>query len=162
MINKQSIWFLTLFGLVLVLGIYYIAMPTGYMETLKDVDITNDNISVYKEDKLMSLRVQRDEETLNAMENIENKISSNELTSEEKNSLVEELKILNLVKGKETTLEEKILNKYNIKAFVKISGNQISITIDSNEHNVSLANNIMRLVQEEYEEKVYVTVKFNQ
>ena len=27
MINKQSMWFLTLFSLVLVLGVYYVTMP---------------------------------------------------------------------------------------------------------------------------------------
>ena len=36
MIKKQSLWFLTLFSLVLVLGVYYITMPTQILENNKD------------------------------------------------------------------------------------------------------------------------------
>ena len=35
MIKKQSLWFLTLFSLVLVLGVYYITMPTQILENIK-------------------------------------------------------------------------------------------------------------------------------
>lgn len=38
MIKKQSLWFLTLFSLVLVLGVYYITMPTQILENNKDND----------------------------------------------------------------------------------------------------------------------------
>ena len=33
MINKQSLWFLTLFSIILVLGVYYVAMPTNSLAT---------------------------------------------------------------------------------------------------------------------------------
>lgn len=32
MINKQSMWFLTLFSLVLVLGVYYVTMPNDLLK----------------------------------------------------------------------------------------------------------------------------------
>ena len=35
MINKQNLWFLTLFSLVLVLGVYYVTMPNEML--LKNV-----------------------------------------------------------------------------------------------------------------------------
>ena len=44
MIKKQSLWFLTLFSLVLVLGVYYITMPTQILENNKD----NENWINYK------------------------------------------------------------------------------------------------------------------
>ena len=161
MINKQSIWFLTLFALVLVLGIYYITMPSGIVNTLSDVELDNTKTVLYENNVLSSLRVERDEETLSMMEELESKITDINATSEEKNEAFEELKILNLVKGKETTLEEKIFSNYNVKSFVKISGSDIEVTIDSKEHDTKLANDIMRCVQEEYEEKVNIIVKFN-
>ena len=162
MINKQSIWFLTLFALVLVLGVYYITMPGEYSKVVSDT-ITKDGIKsvLYESDKLASLRVLRDEDTLKTMEELETKITSEDTTSDEKNMAFEQLKILNLVKGKETTLEEKIFKEYNVKSFVKISGSSINVTIDSKEHNVTLANKIMKLVQEEYDEKVTISVSFN-
>ena len=32
MINKQSMWFLTLFSLVLILGVYYVTMPNDLLK----------------------------------------------------------------------------------------------------------------------------------
>ena len=161
MINKQSIWFLTLFGLVLVLGVYYITMPSDILQSMNNVDVTdNSSITVSENDVLAALRVEHDEETLNAMQELEETLTSEDATAEEKNSAFEELKILNLAKGKEKSLEEKIQKEFNVKSFVKIDSDQIYVTINSKEHSYNLANNIMRSIQKEYENKVYVTVKF--
>lgn len=161
MINKQSIWFLTLFGLVLVLGVYYITMPSDIVQSMNNIPVTdNSSITVSENDVLAALRVEHDEETLNAMQELEETLTSENATAEEKNSAFEELKILNLAKGKEKSLEEKILKEFNVKSFVKIDSDQIYVTINSKEHSYNLANNIMRSIQKEYENKVYVTVKF--
>lgn len=161
MINKQSLWFLTLFGLILVLGVYYITMPSDLVQSMENIDVNdNTSVNIVEGDVLASLRVEHDEETLNAMQELEEKLTSENATAEEKNSAFEELKILNLAKGKEKSLEEKILKNYNVKSFVKIDGDEISVTISSLEHSYNLANNIMRSIQEEYENKVYVIVKF--
>jgi len=161
MINKQSIWFLTLFVLVLILGVYYITMPSDIVQSMNNVDVTdNSSITVSENDVLAALRVEHDEETLTAMQELEETLTSENATAEEKNSAFEELKILNLAKGKEKSLEEKIQNEFNVKSFVKIDGDQIYVTINSKEHSYNLANNIMRTIQNEYENKVYVTVKF--
>lgn len=160
MINKQSIWFLTLFALVLVLGIYYITMPSGVLLESKEVNLDNSETKILESDLLASLRVKRDEESLKTMEELENKLTDEDITPEEKNSVFEELKLLNLAKGKETSLEDKINKELNIKSFVKIDSNDIYVTINSKEHNYELANKIMRCIQEEYEDKVNVIVKF--
>ena len=38
MINKQKLWFLTLFSLILVLSVYYITMPSELLTTAKTSD----------------------------------------------------------------------------------------------------------------------------
>ena len=38
MINKQNLWFLTLFSLILVLSIYYLTMPDEVLKTVKTQD----------------------------------------------------------------------------------------------------------------------------
>ena len=49
MINKKSIWFLTLFSLILVLSVYYITMPNDLLiasnnaESKEDVDTKNND-----------------------------------------------------------------------------------------------------------------------
>ena len=57
-------------------------------------------------------------------------------------------------------LEDKILDNFKIKSFVQIDNDNIKISINSKEHNVELANNIMRCVQEEFKDKKNITVKF--
>ena len=56
--------------------------------------------------------------------------------------------------------EAKIKETYSIESFVKINKDQISVVVSSNEHNYKKANDIIRLVQENYKEKMYITVKF--
>lgn len=162
MINKQSIWFLTLFGLVLVLGIYYITMPNEFLKNTKEVNLIKDNnIDIKESDILALLRVERDEETLTAMEELEGILTSDDATADEKNLAFEELKVLNLVKGKEASLEDKIKSEFNIKSFIKIENDNIGVTINSSVHDYELANKIMRSIQSEYDEKVYISVKFD-
>ena len=44
MIKKQNLWFLTLFSLVLVLGVYYVTMPTQILENNKDKNTQEVNL----------------------------------------------------------------------------------------------------------------------
>ena len=41
MINKQKLWFLTLFSLILVLSVYYIAMPEASLSSLIESEKTS-------------------------------------------------------------------------------------------------------------------------
>ena len=71
MINKQKIWFLTLFSLILVLSVYYITMPSELLTTAKTTDTTKkettkkDTTEVNETDVLTALQVERDEEQVN-------------------------------------------------------------------------------------------------
>ena len=94
------------------------------------------------------------------MKELQNVLTSATTSVEEKNSAFEELKLLNLTKGKEEELENKLLDIYKIKSFIEINGDQIKVTVNSKEHNSTLANNIMRSIQEEYNKKMYIIVKF--
>ena len=162
MINKQSLWFLTLLTLVLVLGVYYVTMPNELLKSKEILESVNKEIevNVTESDKLVSLRVERDEKLETTMKELQNVLTSATSSTEEKNSAFEELKLLNLTKGKEEELENKILEVYKIKSFIEINGDQIKVTVNSSEHNATLANNIMRSIQEEYDKKMYITVKF--
>ena len=162
MINKQSLWFLTLLTLVLVLGVYYVTMPSELLKSKEILESVNKEIEVNVEesDRLVSLRVERDEKLETTMKELQDVLTSATSSTEEKNSAFEELKLLNLTKGKEEELENKLLEVYKIKTFIEISGDQIKVVVNSSEHNATLANNIMRTIQEEYDKKMYIIVKF--
>ena len=166
--NKQNLWFLTLFSLVLVLGIYYVTMPNELLLS-KESKTTTEKSSKAKEEvatkvttssTLEAMRVSLTEEREEAMSVLQQHLTNEETTTEEKNNYYEQLKYLNQLQGKEESLEKKIKEKYDLSCFVKIDQENISAVCISSEHNNKLANDIMRLIQEEYDEKMYITVKF--
>ncbi len=167
MINKQNLWFLTLFSLILVLSVYYVTMPN---ELLLKTDLEKNNDNKNNEEKvnleqeeseiLVSLRVDKEEERRLEKTDLQSILTSSTATTEEKNNAYDKLTYLNTVLGEEEKLENKIKSKLNVDSFVEIDNNQINVIAISKNHDVKLANNIMRTVQEEYKEKVYVTVNF--
>lgn len=160
--NKQSMWFLTLLSLVLVLGVYYVTMPNELLKTNvkgeekeKEVEVT-----VSENDSLIAMRANRDEQVSLEIDKLEKVLTDAESTTDEKNKAFEELKVLNLNVTKESELETKILDKFGIKSYIEINNDNIKVVIKSKEHDASLANNIMRSIQEEYKEKMYITIQF--
>ena len=64
--NKQNLWFITLFSLILVLGVYYVMMPNELLlNDNKDYN-TDDRVSVVVEDSelVTALRITKEEERL--------------------------------------------------------------------------------------------------
>ncbi len=161
MINKQSLWFLTLFSLILVLSVYYITMPSELLFTNNSkIDSNKETVTIEESVILTALRVETEEERINAMKELQMILTNIEAGVEEKNNAYEQLKLLNVLKGKEETLEAKIKKEFELNSFIKIDNNQIRIVVASDKHDTKLANDIMRSIQAEFEEKVYISVKF--
>ncbi len=163
MINKQKLWFLTLFSLILVLAAYYIAIPENSLSSLIESENTKSsatNINIEENDALATLRIADDEEVLSQMENLQSVLTDSKSNADEKSNAFEKLKNINLNKGKEDTLENKILNKFNLKSFIKIKDDQINVTISSKEKSYKNANDIIRTIQKKKKKKKYITVKY--
>ena len=164
MINKQKLWFLTLFSLILVLSIYYITMPKEVFESKKENEVNKENdnkvnIEISDSSSLDVLRVSDDEARLKEIEDLRIVLTNVDSSIDEKNKAYEKLKLIEQNKGKEESLEDKIKSEFNLNSYVKINNNQIKITVVESKHNYELANNIIRSIQEEYNEKMYITVK---
>ena len=161
MINKQSLWFVTLLSLVLVLGVYYVTMPNDLLKTEETKNVNSEvTVDVEECDMLVALRVERDEEVATKMDELESVLTNETSTTDEKNNAFEQLKLLNLNIGKEEELETLILDTYKIKSYVEINNDQIKVVVNSSEHDSKLANDIMRTIQGEFDEKMYITIKF--
>lgn len=162
MINKKSIWFLTLFSLILVLSVYYITMPSELLLNTSGnyTEENNPTTSVNESTVLVALRVEAEEELLKEMENLRIILNSDESSVEEKNKAFEKMKELNINKGEEEKIQNKIKEVYQLDAFVRIKNDQIEIVVSKDENNIELANKIMRTVQEMFDEQKYITVKF--
>ena len=162
MINKKNLWFLTLFSLVLVLSIYYVTMPSEVFDkdlSNKDAEIANTEI---KESTVVSsLKVEDDASVKEKINSLKEKLTDKSVSTEDKNNYFEELKLINKNSSKEETIETKIKEMCNCDNFVKIDGDNIRVVLDSADSNASKANEIMRLVQKEFDNKMYISVKFN-
>ncbi len=160
MINKQNLWFVTLFSLILVLGIYYVSMSDDALATLAGNNTEEETIEIDSSSALVALRVAKDEEMLKAMQNYQNILLDENATLEEKNDAYDALQALNTTKGEVEKIEKLIKEKYNYDCFVKMENDSISIVISSKEHNKEIANNIIRTIQSLYDKQKYITVKF--
>ena len=109
---------------------------------------------------LSAMRVSLEEERESLKADLQEQLTSEEVSSEEKNSAYEKLKYLNEVQGKEEEFEKKIKKEIKKDCFVKMDNTNVSVVCVSDKHDSSVANNIMRLIQNEYKDKLYTTVKF--
>ena len=212
MINKQNLWFLTLFSLILVLSVYYVTMPNDLLltnngavgskkneqasvskdtntDTTKNEDTkkddmkstttkdnkdnkdtnttTKDNktdnnttVTIKESETLEALRVSLNQEREAEKTKLQSLLTNSSATSEEKNNAYEKLQEINTVTSEEATLEKKLKAKYKMSVFVKIENKEITVVVDNDKHDTTLANNIMRSVQENFKEKRYITVQF--
>ena len=161
MIKKQNLLFLTLFSLILVLGVYYITMPDQIFVTNNNTEKTTEMVvEVNENEYLTALEVELEDERQQLKVSLEEALNSPDTTTEEKNSAYLQLKSLNELKGQEELLEKKLKNTFDVESFVKIDNKDISVTVIKEKHDVELANDIMTCIQKEYDEKMTIAVKF--
>lgn len=161
MINKQGIWLLTLFSLILVLSVYYITMPSEFLASASKNINNSKEVTKIKESEIIStLKVENEEERNEKISELQTILTKEDATNEEKNNAYEELKTINILKGKEDEISAKIKEQYNLENFVKIKDDQVRVVIIKNEHDTKLANDIMNLVQSKFDSKMYISIKF--
>lgn len=161
MINKQNLWFMTLFSLILVLGIYYVTVPNDVLEKINNkIEEKEIEEPVVEESSLTALRVNKENTRQEKKESLESSLTSDNLTTEEKNNTYELLKSLNEIQGTEEKIEKKIKKDLGLDCYTKIENNNASVICIAKEHDKTLANRIMRLVQKYYKDRMNITVKF--
>ena len=164
MINKQNLWFLTLFSLIMVLSIYYLTMSDDTLSTLNvnsDVSDATDVVISEENDTLVALKVSEEEALIARMNELEEILLSDVATLQEKNDAYEELQSLNKSESEKEAIIKLIKEQYKLDSVVQIENTSITITIASTTHDAELANNIIRSVQELYDQDMYITVKFS-
>lgn len=162
MIKKQNLWFLTLFSLVLVLGVYYLTMPTQILENNKDKNTQEVNLELENNTNtyLTALEVNLEEERETLKQKLQEELNSTTTTTEEKNEAYLKLRTISEIEGKEETLKNKIKTIYEMDSFVKIDNADVTIVVIGQEHDITLANKIMNTIQSEFDNKVSISIKF--
>ena len=81
-------------------------------------------------------------------------------SSDVKNEAYEKIKYLNQIESLEEETESKIKKELGLDCFVKIDNTNINTVCISSKHDAALANKVMRLIQNGFDTKKYITVKF--
>ena len=166
MMNKKNLWFLTLFSLVLVLSIYYVTMPedllaASYTKGLDKKIVEEDiKVDISESDVISALKVEDTSKTNDTLSELQEKLIKETISTEEKNDVYEQIKTINVNSGVEESIEKKINDEYNCDTFAKVEDTTIKVVVDKCQNSKSLANNIMRLVQEQFDDKMYISVQF--
>ena len=161
MINKQSLWFVTLFSLIIILGIYYFSSDETSLSMSKIKDSHSTIVSKTDDNNISVLKVADDEATVSKIDELQSILLDTEATLEEKNNAYDELLVMSKRKTKENELSELIKREFKYDNFIKITDNQISVVISSDNHSKEIANKIIKTIQSKFTESVYVTVKFS-
>ena len=172
MINKQGLWFLTLTSLALVLSVYYITMPnellltnnTSYLnKETNEKEVLNEeseDVVITESELITSMRVELEQERLLLLDELQDKLTNSNLTVDEKNEVYEDLRYISEISTREETLERKIKDEFKLESFIKISEDVVDVVVSSSNHDKSLAVNIMKSLQEEFDTKMYISVSF--
>ena len=104
MINKQNLWFLTLFCLILVLSVYYVTMPSELLltnTTPNNNDITETpTVTIEESEILTALRVEADSQMQDELEDLRFILTNIESSIEDKNQAFDKMKELNIEEKK--------------------------------------------------------------
>ena len=161
MINKQNLWFITLFSLIMVLSIYYLTMGEDSLSTLNvNSEEEDTQVVISQNDTLVALKVAQEEELVTKINELEDVLLDNTATIEEKNKAYEDLQNINKWESIKESIVKKIKEEFKLDSIVEIKDNNLKITISSTKHDVELANKIMRCVEELVNQDMYISIKF--
>lgn len=114
MINKQNLWFVTLFSLILVLGIYYVTMGDETLSVLAGENNVSSPVEVKESDVIVALQVASDESVLKEMNEYQSILLDDAATIEEKNDAYNALQALSNSKSECEKIKKIIAEKLNM------------------------------------------------
>ncbi|MEG0385249.1 SpoIIIAH-like family protein [Solibacillus cecembensis] len=170
-VKKRTVWFLTLFSLVAVIGVYYAVdgNKTGNMLTiftdsaLDETDILGVTPDITKtvnseSDLFQEMRLEVSNKRSQLREQLTLKTASSEYTAEEKSAAFDEMEQLINRESTEATLEMLVKSFGYDDALVRIEDEKVAVTVMSDENSKAQANEIVHLIKTEVDENVIVTV----
>lgn len=179
LLKKQTVWLLTMLSLVVVLSVYYMTSPEqqnelasveekNEKEEAADKELAEGNnqeegsviSSIASDEAFETLRMQLDEERSKRKEELRDIMAETELPSEERSEAYEELQKLDETAQKEAVLETLIIAMGYEDALVRADGENVRITVKSNEPSAKAANEIIRMVKNEIGRIQGVAVEF--
>lgn len=160
MINKQKLWFLTLFSLILVLSVYYVTMPSNLLSVSDIKEDTTPTINMEDTNILDVLKEENNERVAKEIESLRKIVVDVETNIDDKNIAYEKIQKLEENKGKEEKIVSLIKEKLGFDTYVEIKNAKVNVIVSNKEHSYKIANDIIKLVSSSFDSDKSVTVKF--
>ena len=160
MINKQKLWFLTLFSLILVLSVYYVTMPSNLLSVSDIKEDTTPTINMADTNILDVLKEENNERVAKEIESLRKIVVDVETNIDDKNIAYEKIQKLEENKGKEEKIVSLIKEKLGFDTYVEIKNAKVNVVVSNKEHSYKIANDIIKLVSSSFDSDKSVTVKF--
>lgn len=160
MINKQKLWFLTLFSLILVLSVYYVTMPSNLLSVSDIKEDTTPTINMEDTNILDVLKEENNERVAKEIESLRKIVVDVETNIDDKNIAYEKIQKLEENKGKEEKIVSLIKEKLGFDTYVEIKNAKVNVVVSNKEHSYKIANDIIKLVSSSFDNDKSVTVKF--
>ena len=160
MINKQKLWFLTLFSLILVLSVYYVTMPSNLLSVSDIKEDTTPKINMEDTNILDVLKEENNERVAKEIESLRKIVVDVETNIDDKNIAYEKIQKLEENKGKEEKIVSLIKEKLGFDTYVEIKNAKVNVVVSNKEHSYKIANDIIKLVSSSFDSDKSVTVKF--
>ena len=160
MINKQKLWFLTLFSIILVLSVYYVTMPSNLLSVSDIKEDTTPTINMEDTNILDVLKEENNERVAKEIESLRKIVVDVETNIDDKNIAYEKIQKLEENKGKEEKIVSLIKEKLGFDTYVEIKNAKVNVVVSNKEHSYKIANDIIKLVSSSFDSDKSVTVKF--
>ena len=160
MINKQKLWFLTLFSLILVLSVYYVTMPSNLLSVSDIKEDTTPTINMEDTNILDVLKEENNERVAKEIESLRKIVVDVETNIDDKNIAYEKIQKLEENNGKEEKIVSLIKEKLGFDTYVEIKNAKVNVVVSNKEHSYKIANDIIKLVSSSFDSDKSVTVKF--
>ena len=160
MINKQKLWFLTLFSLILVLSVYYVTMPSNLLSVSDIKEDTTPTRNREDANILDVLKEENNERVAKEIESLRKIVVDVETNIDDKNIAYEKIQKLEENKGKEEKIVSLIKEKLGFDTYVEIKNAKVNVVVSNKEHSYKIANDIIKLVSSSFDSDKSVTVKF--
>ena len=191
LLKKQTVWLLTMLSLVIVLSVYYMTLDPNQgneMATTVNNESNEESNGAENQDEVTNssgdeageqinteevsptgsdqsfetMRMEVTDERNRMIEDLTIVLSNTELSAAERDEANETIKQLRTINQKETILETLIVDMNYDAAFVQADGDQVRVTVKTDELTKSQTNDIIRLVFDEIPNAENVLVELNQ
>lgn len=158
--NNKNKFTIIMIAIIAMLSIYYYTMDDKSSLVNNNDDNTDQVDQTQRNDQFMIMRLELTNSRENIIEDLQVVLGDSDTTTEQKNDVIDAIKEINLMTEKELGLEKLILDQGYSDVFVHCDGENVNISVISDEHTVNEANSLIVLAKNHFGYKYQVAVTF--